>query len=76
MRPLKQLRWIAFADIEADEAAVAHGATGCMVSLEDMLSRPPRPLADRVAVSARLAATTGERVAAQTHQSTSSESPG
>ena len=59
VRPLEQLRWIAFAHVEADEcgaieqflaaapnAQVAHGATGCMVSLNDMLSRPPRPLAD------------------------------
>jgi len=59
VRPLEHLRWIAFAHVEADEcgaieqflaaapnAQVAHGATGCMVSLDDMLSRPPRPLAD------------------------------
>ncbi len=57
--PLDRLRWIAFSHIEADEcgaveqflqaapaAQVAHGATGCMVSLDDMLSRAPRPLAD------------------------------
>lgn len=56
---LHRLRWIAFSHIEADEcgaveqflaaapnAQVAHGATGCMVSLNDMLSRPPVPLAD------------------------------
>jgi flavorubredoxin len=59
VRPLEQLRWIAFAHVEADEcgaieqflaaapnAQVAHGATGCMVSLNDMLSSPPRPLVD------------------------------
>ena len=57
--PLDRLRWIAFSHVEADEcgavepflaaaprAQVAHGALGCMVSLDDMLSRPPRPLAD------------------------------
>lgn len=57
--PLDRLRWITFSHIEADEcgaveqflaaapkAQVAHGATGCMVSLNDMLSRPPVPLAD------------------------------
>ncbi len=51
--------WIAFSHVEADEcgaveqflaaapnAQVAHGATGCAVSLDDMLSRPPVPLAD------------------------------
>jgi flavorubredoxin len=57
--PLERLRWIAFAHIEADEcgaveqflaaapqAQVAHGALGCEISLDDMLSRPPVPLAD------------------------------
>ncbi|MDP9434950.1 MAG: MBL fold metallo-hydrolase [Actinomycetota bacterium] len=57
--PLERLRWIAFAHVEADEcgaveqflaaaprAQVAHGALGCQVSLDDMLSRPPVPLAD------------------------------
>ncbi len=57
--PLQRLRWIAFAHVEADEcgaveeflavaphAQVAHGALGCQVSLDDMLSRPPVPLAD------------------------------
>lgn len=57
--PLEQLRWIAFAHVEADEcgavepflaaapqAQVAHGALGCQISLDDMLSRPPVPLAD------------------------------
>lgn len=57
--PLDRLRWVAFSHVEADEcgaveqfleaaprAQVAHGATGCMVSLDDMLSRAPRPLAD------------------------------
>jgi flavorubredoxin len=57
--PVDQLRWIAFGHIEADEcgslnqflaaapdAQVAHGALGCMVSLNDMADRPPVPLAD------------------------------
>jgi len=57
--PLERLRWIAFGHIEADEcgamnqflaaapeAEVAHGALGCMVSLNDMADRPPVPLAD------------------------------
>ncbi len=57
--PIAQLRWIAFSHVEADEcgaveqflaaapnAQVAHGAMGCAVSLEDMLTRAPRSLAD------------------------------
>jgi flavorubredoxin len=57
--PLNRLRWITFGHVEADEcgsmnqwlaaapaAQVAHGAIGCMVSLEDLADRPPRPLAD------------------------------
>jgi flavorubredoxin len=57
--PVDQLRWIAFGHIEANEcgslnqflaaapdAQVAHGALGCMVSLNDMADRPPVPLAD------------------------------
>jgi flavorubredoxin len=57
--PVERLRWIAFAHLEADEcgsvneflaaaphAQVAHGALGCMLSLDDQLDRPPRPLAD------------------------------
>jgi len=57
--PIERLRWIAFAHIEADEcgsvnelleaapqAQVAHGALGVMLSLDDMLDRPPRPLVD------------------------------
>ncbi|WP_213953729.1 MBL fold metallo-hydrolase [Variovorax sp. dw_954] len=56
---LKRLRWITFGHVEADEcgamneflaaapqAEVAHGATGCMVSLDDLCDRPPRKLAD------------------------------
>jgi flavorubredoxin len=57
--PVDRLRWIAFAHLEADEcgsvndflavaphAQVAHGALGCMLSLDDHCARPPRPLAD------------------------------
>ena len=57
--PIERLRWIAFAHLEADEcgavneflevaphAQVAHGALGCMLSLNDHLVRPPRPLVD------------------------------
>jgi flavorubredoxin len=57
--PLERLRWITFGHIESDEcgsmnqllaaaprAEVAHGAMGCMVSLNEMADRPPRPLAD------------------------------
>lgn len=54
---VESLRWITFGHVEADEcgamnmwltaapdAQVAHGALGCMVSLNDMCDRPPRPL--------------------------------
>ena len=57
--PLERLRWITFGHVEADEcgamnlllaaaprAQVAHGAVGCMVSLNDLCDRPPRQLAD------------------------------
>jgi flavorubredoxin len=57
--PVEKLRWIAFGHYEADEcgamnewmtvapnAEVAHGATGCLVSLNDMADRAPRILAD------------------------------
>jgi flavorubredoxin len=56
---LESLRWITFGHLEADEsgamnellevaprAEVAHGATGCIVSLNDLALRPPVPLAD------------------------------
>jgi len=55
--PLEKMRWITFGHVEADEcgsmnewlaaapdAQVAHGATGVMVSLNDLADRPPRPL--------------------------------
>jgi flavorubredoxin len=57
--PVERLRWIAFAHLEADEcgavneflsaaphAQVTHGALGCMLSMNDLCDRPPRPLAD------------------------------
>ena len=57
--PVESLRWITFGHVEADESGamnmwltaapdsqVAHGALGCMVSLNDLCDRPPRPLAD------------------------------
>jgi len=57
--PLERLRWITFGHVESDEcgamnlflaaaprAEVAHGALGCMVSLDDMCDRLPRKLAD------------------------------
>jgi flavorubredoxin len=57
--PLSKLRWITFGHVESDEcgamnellaaaprAEVAHGALGCMVSLDDLCDRPPRKLAD------------------------------
>lgn len=57
--PVESLRWIAFGHLEADEngamndllaaapdSQVAHGALGCMVSLNDLADRPPVPLAD------------------------------
>jgi flavorubredoxin len=57
--PLARLRWIAFGHVESDEcgamneflaaaprAEVAHGALGCMVSLDDLCDRPPRKLSD------------------------------
>ncbi len=55
--PPERLRWIAFGHYEADEcgamnewlsvapqAQVAHGQTGCLVSLTDMADRAPRVL--------------------------------
>jgi flavorubredoxin len=57
--PLERIRWITFGHVESDEcgamneflaaaprAQVAHGALGCMVSLDDLCDRPPRRLAD------------------------------
>jgi flavorubredoxin len=57
--PPQRLRWISFGHFEADEcgamnewlaaapqAQVAHGAIGCMISLNDVADRAPRQLAD------------------------------
>ncbi len=57
--PMDRLRWIAFGHIESDEcgamndllaaaphAQVAHGALGCLVSVNEMADRAPRPLTD------------------------------
>ena len=57
--PLERLAWISFGHVESDEcgslnrwlaaapnATVVHGQTACMVSLNDLADRPPRPLAD------------------------------
>jgi flavorubredoxin len=57
--PVENLRWITFGHYEADEcgamnewlavapnAQIAHGMTGCLVSLNDMADRPPRVLAN------------------------------
>ncbi len=57
--PLERLRWLSFGHFESDEcgamnewlaaapqAQAAHGMTGCMVSLNDMASRPPRVLSN------------------------------
>src|ERR1700739_2599847 len=57
--PIDRMRWITFGHVEADEcgsmqqwvgaaphAEVAHGALGCMVSLNDLADRPPRPMSD------------------------------
>jgi len=57
--PVERLRWIMFGHVESDEcgamneflavaphAQVAHGGLGCMVSLDEMADRAPRPLAD------------------------------
>lgn len=59
VRPVSELRWIAFGHVESDEcgamnlfldaapnAQVAHGALGCAVSLMEMADRPPRSLGD------------------------------
>jgi flavorubredoxin len=57
--PLASLRWVSFGHVESDECGsmnqwlaaapkveLAHGATACMVSLNDLADRPPRMLAD------------------------------
>jgi flavorubredoxin len=57
--PLARLRYLSFGHVEADEcgglnhwlaaapnAEIVHGQMACMVSLNDLADRPPRPLAD------------------------------
>ena len=57
--PVDQLRWISFGHVESDEcgsmnqwlaaapdAQVAFGGLGCIVSVNDLADRPPRPLDD------------------------------
>ncbi|MFN7150026.1 MAG: MBL fold metallo-hydrolase [Microthrixaceae bacterium] len=57
--PPESLRWVSFGHVEADEsgsmnewlaiapdATVAQSQIGCMVSIDDLADRPPRPLAD------------------------------
>ena len=57
--PLDRLRWLTFGHVEADEcgsmnewlaaaprAQVAHGAMGCVVSVNDLADRPPHPMND------------------------------
>jgi flavorubredoxin len=57
--PVESLRWISFGHVEADECGamniwlaaapdsqVTYGGLGCMVSLNDLCDRAPRPLAD------------------------------
>jgi flavorubredoxin len=56
---VESLRWITFGHVESDECGamnqwlaaapssqVAHGLLGCLVSLNDLCDRAPRPLAD------------------------------
>jgi flavorubredoxin len=56
---VERLRWITFGHVESDEcgamnlwlqaapdAEIAHGAMGCIVSVDDLADRPPRPLRD------------------------------
>jgi flavorubredoxin len=57
--PVNRLRWITFGHVEADEcgsmnswlataprAQIAHGRLGCMIAVNDLADRPPRPLRD------------------------------
>jgi flavorubredoxin len=59
LMPVETLRWIGFGHVEADEcgamndwlgvaprAQVVHGATACMVSVNDLADRAPRTLTD------------------------------
>ena len=57
--PVEQLRWISFGHVESDEcgamnqwleaapnAQIIFNPLGCMVSLNDLADRPPRPVSD------------------------------
>ena len=57
--PLSRLRYVSFGHVEADEcgslnqwlaaaphAEIVHGQLACMISLNDLADRTPRPLAD------------------------------
>jgi flavorubredoxin len=57
--PIQELRWISFGHVESDEcgamnlwleaapdAQVVFNPLGCMVSINDLADRPPRPLTD------------------------------
>jgi flavorubredoxin len=57
--PLDELRYLSFGHVEADEcgslnawlaaapnAQIVHSRTACMISLNDLADRPPRPLSD------------------------------
>ncbi|HUP69193.1 MAG TPA: MBL fold metallo-hydrolase [Acidimicrobiales bacterium] len=57
--PLDRIRWISFGHVEADEcgamnlwldasprAEVCHSEMGCLLSLNDLAERPPRPMTD------------------------------
>jgi flavorubredoxin len=63
--PIGSLRWVTFGHVESDEcgsmnewlsaapdAQVAHGAMGCMVQVNDLADRAPRPLADQEVIDA------------------------
>ncbi len=64
LMPIESLRWVTFGHVESDEcgsmnlwlaaapiAEVAHGALGCMVSVDDLADRPPRALQDGEVIS-------------------------
>ena len=72
--PITDLRWISFAHVEADEcgamnqflaaapnAQVVHGGLACMLSLNDMADRAPRPMGDDRATTCSTSAGTGMR---------------
>jgi flavorubredoxin len=65
--PVERLRWITFGHVEADEcgamneflaaapqAQIAHNTLGCLVTLNDLADRPPRPMDDGEALDLKL----------------------